>query len=81
MDMVGFLFKRNMNKTALKLYEIIPESPCKEFHINDKYIIIDGEFKGQRFGNIIKKCITLAMLYVEDNPDGTLKHIDFEIIK
>lgn len=69
------------NKVTLFLYGVLEPPNCKEFHIDNHYKIIDGEFQGQKFGDAIKKCTSLCMLYVEDNPDGTLKHIDFEIIK
>ena len=79
MEIINYLLKNKYYKLAKLLYKI-PKS-LKEFHINDKYIVIDGEFKGHKFGDVVRKCTTLCMLYVEDNPDGSLKNIDFEIIK
>lgn len=54
---------------------------CKEFKIDNHYNITSGKYKGKHYKDVLKKCSTMCMLYVEDNPDGTLKHIDFEIIK
>ena len=74
-----FPTKFGINKLTSKIYfalkRILIEPVNKEFHIDNNYIITDGEFKGRKFGDIIKKTTSLCMLYVEDD------FIDFEIIK
>ena len=73
-----FPTKFGINKITSRTYfflkKILIDPFNKEFHIDDKYIITDGEFRGKRFGEAINQCNSLCMLYVNDI-------IDFEIIK
>ncbi len=66
---VLYLYKAKMDTLGGLLYRAVLPKPMKEFHINDKYIVIDGEFEGKRFGEAIKKCTSLCMLYIEDQLD------------